>query len=278
MLGKQVLASRLITLALTGHGLTMGLHGASQKPWVHAPRARSGLGGRHPASGPGSAATRLCVLGQVLPPSRSSLFSFVKRGSWEVEGVMSAKALFGPSICESAGSAIAFQRAAGSSAFSWLLGPFLEDPRLLLLTWQHGGVSVHSTDMEREGPHVPHPVLVGREEDRRHWQRMARRAKGRLPGTASASSPGPPCAVCGEHQPGKPAALATSLPPHRRSLHLKIPRAELADLAHPLFLHYIGYCMSVTHKHWSGVGRTARFKVPFALKELTPCPHHHLMN
>lgn len=143
---------------------------------------------------------------------------------------MSAKALFGPSICESAGSAIAFQRAAGSSAFLWLLGPFLEDPRLLLLTWQHGGVSVHSTDMEREGPHVPHPVLVGREEDRCHWQRMARRVKGRLPGTASASSPGPPCAVCGEHQPGKPVALATSLPPHRRSLHLKIPRAELATL------------------------------------------------
>lgn len=77
-LGKQVLASRLITLALTGHGWTMGLHGASQKPQVHAPRGRSELGGRRPASGPGFAATGLCVLGQVLPPSRSSLFSFVK--------------------------------------------------------------------------------------------------------------------------------------------------------------------------------------------------------
>lgn len=50
---------------------------------------------------------------------------------------MNTKALFGPSICESAGSAIAFQRVAGSSAFSWLLGLFLEDPWLLLSTWQH---------------------------------------------------------------------------------------------------------------------------------------------
>ena len=77
-LGKQVLASRLITLALTGHGWTMGLHGASQKPQVHAPRGRSELGGRRPASGLGFAAMGLCVLGQVLPPSRSSLFLFVK--------------------------------------------------------------------------------------------------------------------------------------------------------------------------------------------------------
>lgn len=66
MLGKQVLASCLVTLALTGHRLTMGLHSASQKPRVHAPRGRSELGGRHPTSGPGSAVMGLCVLGQVL--------------------------------------------------------------------------------------------------------------------------------------------------------------------------------------------------------------------
>ena len=46
-------------------------------------------------------------------------------------------------------------------------------------------------------------------------------------------------------------------------------QSRTSNLAHPLFLHCIGYSMSITHKHWSGVGRRARFKVPFALKELT---------
>ena len=112
--------------------------------------------------------------------------------------------------------------------------------------------------------------------DRIHWQRMARRAKGRLPGTASTRSPGPPCAVLGSTRPA--SLWPHPLPLTGRSLHPKTPRAELADLAHPLFVNCIGYSMSVMHKHWSGVGRRARLKVPFALKELTPCPHHHLMN
>lgn len=78
MLGKQVLASFLITVALTGNRITMGLNGASQKPRAHILRGRSELGSRCPASSPGSASTGLCVLGQVLLPSRSSLLSFVK--------------------------------------------------------------------------------------------------------------------------------------------------------------------------------------------------------
>lgn len=80
------------------------------------------------------------------------------------------------------------------------------------------------------------------------------------------------CVLCwGEHQrPGSLWPWPHPLPLTGWSLHPKTPRAELADLAHPLFVNCIGYSMSVMHKHWSGVGRRARLKVPFALKELTP--------
>ena len=246
---------------------------------------------------------------------------------------MDAKALFGPSICESSGSAIEFQRAAGSSAFLRLLDPFLEDPGLLLSTWQqegclfiqqtgrvrvptpltlswwvlaglpestrvkcseqplthmkcHMNMSNTSTvfDVNRRRLPVPralekrtHPVLFSKRTDStgRGWQGEPRDDCQAQPLPTHLALR----VLCGgSTTPGSLRPWPHPFPLTGRSLHLKTPRAELADLAHPLFLHCIGYSMSVIHKYWIGVGRRVRVKVPFALKELTPCSHHHLMN
>ena len=139
--------------------------------------------------------------------------------------------------------------------------------------YRHGSMSVHSTDMESEGPHVPHPVRVGStplaEDGKESQGKTARHSLHPLTWPSV-------CCVGGSTRPG--SLWPHPLPLTGWSLHPKTPRAELADLAHPLFVNCIGYSMAVMHKHWSGVGKRARLKVPFALKELTPCPHHHLMN
>lgn len=192
--------------------------------------------------------------------------------------MMDAKALFGPSICESSGSAIEFQRAAGSSAFLRLLDPFLEDPGLLLSTWQQEGcLFIQQTGRVR----VLTPLTLSWWEEKRTdstgrgWQGEPRDDCQAQPLPTHLALR----VLCGgSTTPGSPRPWPHPFPLTGRSLHLKTPRAELADLAHPLFLHCIGYSMSVIHKYWIGVGRRVRVKVPFALKELTPCSHHHLMN
>lgn len=78
MSGKQALAGFLIMLALTGYGMTMGLNCVSLKPGAHALKSRVQSGRQASCFEASSAVKVLCVLGQVLLPSRSSLLSSVK--------------------------------------------------------------------------------------------------------------------------------------------------------------------------------------------------------